>query len=245
MELTPLRIFRVWFFWEVSVSSAIQEGSVRGRNATRELEPGVADELAVCEQKIEAALDTAWHALRQIHDDKLYKVAGYKSFESYCEKRWGYSKTHAYRLIDYSKLIDHLKAEGVATLPQGEGVARPLMKLKRISKNEDDFMQRATEAWQIATDTAPKTFDVPNVTVDHVESSMQHYGVYRNAKRKNPDEDADEIQAALAKVTQCAAFKGAPAKFYEKHGRKGQPAKFYELVTWLNTYAELCGGETD
>jgi hypothetical protein len=97
----------------------------------------------------------------------------------------------------------------------------------------------------MAVDTAPKQFDVPKVTADHVESSMQHFGVYRQVKRKNPDEDADEFSSALAKVTQCEAFKMAPGKFYDKFGRKGCPAAFYELVTWLNAYAELCGGETD
>jgi hypothetical protein len=119
------------------------------------------------------------------------------------------------------------------------------MKLRRISKSEDDFFQRASEALQIATDKAPKTFDVPNITVDHVESTMQHFGLYRNVKRKNPDEDADEISAALAKVTQCVAFKMTPAKFHEKHGKKGCPSQFYELVTWVGAYAELCSGESE
>lgn len=215
------------------------------RTTTRELEPAVADELAVCERKIEEALDGAWHALKRIHDRKLYKVSGYSSFEAYAERRWGYSKTHAHRLIDHAKIVERLKSEGVEILPSGEGLTRPLQKLKRISKNEDDFMQRVGAAWQIAQDTAPKIMDVPQVTAQHVESSMQQFGMYRNAKRKNPNEDADEISAALAKVTQCAAFKMAPGKFYEKFGRKGCPSQFYELVAWVSTYAELCGGETD
>src|SRR5690242_1873908 len=118
-----------------------------------ELEPEAANQLAACEAKIQAALDGAWRALRQIHDDKLYKVAGHKSFEDYCEKRWGYSKSHAYRLIDHAKIVDQLKSEGAEILPAGEGVTRPLQKLRRISKSEDDFTQRVSEAWQIVQDT--------------------------------------------------------------------------------------------
>lgn len=241
--MTPLRFCFVRFLWRSSVRTDTEEGLGRGvRKASRELEPEVADSLADCERKIEAALDSAWQALRKIHDDKLYKVAGYKSFEAYCEARWGYSKTHAYRLIDYSKLIDHLRAEGISA-PLSEGVARPLMKLERISKNYDDFVQRATEAIQIAQDTAPKKFDVPQLTTQHVESAMQHFGIYRNAKRKNPDEIADELSDALARVSQTEAFKMGADKFHEQFGLKGCPSLFYEVAEFIGGYAERCGGE--
>lgn len=215
------------------------------RTVTRELEPAVRDRLHQCESRIDLAYDDAWHALKEIHDSKLYKADGYKSFKDYVEQRWGYSKSRAHRLIDHVKIVEYLKEQGVESLPTSEAHTQALTKLRRISKSEDDFLQRAGNAWEMAVDSAPKQFDVPKVTANHVESSMSHFGVYRNAKRKNPDEDADEISAALAKVTQCAAFKMTPAKFHEKHGRKGQPSQFYELVTWLNAYADLCGGESD
>jgi hypothetical protein len=166
-------------------------------------------------------------------------VTGYGSFESYAENRWGYSKSHAYRLIDYANLLDHFKAEGIETIPQGEGVARPLMKLKRISKNEEDFMQRATTAWQIATDTAPKTLDVPQVTVEHVESSMQHFGLYRNAKRKNPNAAADELRDLLTKIGQSDAIKMTPAAFCKQFEAKGFPSTFPRIVEWLVKCAEI------
>lgn len=215
------------------------------RTATRELEPAVKDRLHELEGRIEGAYDDAWHALKEIFDGHLYKVDGYKSFKEYVEQRWGYSKSRAHRLIDHVRIVEYLKEQGVENLPRSEAHTTALTKLRRISKSEDDFLQRAGNAWEMAVDTAPKQFDVPKVTANHVESSMQHFGVYRQVKRKNPDEVADEISSALAKVTQCVAFKMQPEKFYEKHGRKGCPSQFYELVTWLTSYAELCGGESD
>lgn len=212
---------------------------------TRELEPAVQNRLQECEYRIDRAYDDAWHALKEIHDGKLYKAAGYTSFKDYVEQRWGYSKSRAHRLIDHVKIVEYLKEQGVDTLPTSEAHTTALTKLRRISKGEDDFLQRAGNAWEMAVDTAPKQFDVPKVTADHVESSMAHFGVYRNAKRKNPHEDADEISAALAKVTQCKAFQMTPAAFYAKHGKKGCPSQFYQLVSWLNAYAAECGGETD
>lgn len=215
------------------------------RRATPDLESELQNRLHDLEARIEGAYDDAWHALKEIFDGHLYKADGFSSFKSYVEQRWGYSKSRAHRLIDHVRIVEYLKEQGVENLPKSEAHTTALTKLRRISKGEDDFLQRAGNAWEMAVDSAPKQFDVPRVTANHVESSMSHFGVYRNAKRKNPDEDADEISAALAKVTQCAAFKMTPAKFHDKHGRKGQSSQFYELVSWLNAYAELCGGESD
>lgn len=209
------------------------------RRVVMELEPEVAGLLQACEKEIEQALDSAHHALRRIHDDKLYKADGYKTFEDYAEKRWGYSKSRAYQLIDHSKIVEHLKNEGVEILPGGEGMTRPLQKLRRISKSEDDFMQRVEEAWQIAQDTAPKVHDVPQVTVNHVESTMEHYGLYRSVKRKNPDEDAVELRELLTKIGQSDAMKLAPEAFLKRYELKGFPSNFPRIVTWLSACADL------
>jgi hypothetical protein len=222
------------------------EGTAKGtRTATRELEPAVQNLLRECEYRIEHAYDDAWHALKQIHDDKLYKADGYTSFKDYVEQRWGYSKSRAHRLIDHVKIVEYLKEQGVEALPTSEAHTQALTKLRRISKSEDDFLQRAGEAWEIAKDTAPKSFDVPRVTADHIESTMSQYGIYRNAKRKNPDEDADELRERLTKLAQCEAFKTTPESFAKKFGKKCVPSKFYERLSWLNGLAEALGGETD
>jgi hypothetical protein len=196
-----------------------------------------------CEDQIERSLDTAWHALREIHDRQLYVDEGYGSFKAYCEKRWGYSKSRAHQLIDYTKIVDHLKANGVEFLPSGEGQVRPIMKLRRKSKNEEDFLDRAAEAWQIATDTAPKKQDVPQVTGDHVESTMAHFGIYGRKSAPKPNAVREELKSALYKLASCQAMKMSGHDFVEQHGSGAFPKGFHGLVDWLTECAEVADAD--
>jgi hypothetical protein len=38
-------------------------------------------------------------ALKAIRDQRLYREAGYPSFDAYCRERWGFGRTHATSLI--------------------------------------------------------------------------------------------------------------------------------------------------
>lgn len=214
---------------------------VIGRATLGELEPAVQDNLRLCESKIEGALSDAWHALRKIHDDKLYKADRYNTFEEYAEKRWGYSKSRAYQLIDHANIIDRLKAEGVAFLPSGEGLTRPLQKMKRSSKSEDDFQQKVSVGWRAACDSAPKVMDVPQVTVQHVESTMERLGLYRNAKRSNPTAAATALRDLLTKIGQSDALKETPEDFYDEYELKGLPSNAARTVGWLVAYLDRAG----
>lgn len=215
------------------------------RVALIQVEPEIKNLLADCEAKIETCLSEAHYALRRIQEEKLYRAAGYKSFESYVAERWGYSKTHAYRLIDHTKFLDHLKEQHVHVLPASEGVSRPLMKLKRLAKSDDDFMQRAENAWQIAVDKAPKVLDVPQITPEHVEATMAHYGIYRPAKRKNTSEEATKLRELLTKLGQCGALKMSPEVFMNRFEGKGFPNNFQTTLSWLMGCAELGAGPGD
>jgi hypothetical protein len=195
--------------------------------------------LLECEHTIEHSLDGAWHALRRISDERLYVEDGYGNFESYCEKRWGYSKSYAYRLIDHTKLIDHLKESGIGILPSSEGQTRPLMKLKRKSKNEAEFLQKAGEAWQIAADTAPKVFDVPKITGDHVESAMSHFGIHGRKSPPKAQYIVQEMRQALGRLSQCSALRLSGHDFVEKYGSEAFPKNFHELIDWLTECAEV------
>lgn len=50
-------------------------------------------------------------ALAKVRDAKLYR-AEHKTFEAYCEKRWNFSRTHAYRLIASATIADALSPMG-------------------------------------------------------------------------------------------------------------------------------------
>jgi len=47
-------------------------------------------------------------ALSKIKELRLYKHIGFKSFEDYTIKRLDIKKSHAYRMINASKVIDNL-----------------------------------------------------------------------------------------------------------------------------------------
>jgi hypothetical protein len=209
------------------------------RTTARELEVEVQEQLRDCERRIDAAQTDAWDALRKIHEDKLYKVDGYSSFKDYVESRWGLSKTHAHRLIDHSKIIEYLKAEGTGFMPGGEGLTRPLTKLRRTAKSEDDFLQKASEAWRIASDTSPKAFDVPQVTVQHVESTLGQFGLYRNVKSSSGPSVAAELRALLTKIGKSDALKMAPEEFVKRFADKGLPSDFFRILDWMRGCAEL------
>jgi len=76
--------------------------------------------------------------LSKIKKLRLYKHIGFKSFEDYTIKRLDIKKSHAYRMINASKVIDNLSPIG-DILPQNEAQARLLTKF-------DTFTQR--QLWQ-------------------------------------------------------------------------------------------------
>lgn len=97
-------------------------------------------------------------ALLTIRDKKLYKA--YATFEDYCFDRWGFSRTHAYRLIDAATIVGNLKMSPYGDiLPEAEAHVRPLTQLEPPQQRE---------AWQRAIDTAPNG----KVTGPHVRRTV-------------------------------------------------------------------------
>jgi len=76
-------------------------------------------------------------ALKEIRDSGLYRKLCFDSFEQYSKIRWDLGKSHCYRLIEASDVIDNLSPIG-ESVPQNESQVRPLTKL-------DAFNQR--KAW--------------------------------------------------------------------------------------------------
>lgn len=71
----------------------------------------------------------AGEALREIRDTKLYKQYG--TFEQYCEKKWKFTKTRAYQLMDAEKTVNNLLTAGInpEALPVNEAQVRALSAL--------------------------------------------------------------------------------------------------------------------
>ncbi len=67
-------------------------------------------------------------ALKEIRDDRLYRELLFDTYEAYLKKRWDMSRSHAYRLIEASRVIKNLSPIG-DILPENEAQLRPLVQL--------------------------------------------------------------------------------------------------------------------
>ena len=81
-------------------------------------------------------------ALKEIQNGRHYLKLSFKSFESYVRVRWDMGRSHAYRLIEASAVIDNLSPIG-ERLPKNEAQARPLKKLDPYSQKKawSDFLK--------------------------------------------------------------------------------------------------------
>lgn len=85
-------------------------------------------------------------ALKEIRDNRLYKLALFDTFEAYTRARWDISRAHAYRLINYCEVIHNLSPIG-DILPANESQVRHLASLKPLEQRRTwkDFLDSGTE----------------------------------------------------------------------------------------------------
>lgn len=72
-------------------------------------------------------------ALKEIRDNRLYKLALFETFEAYVKARWDMGRAQAYRLIKAYEIICNLSPIG-DILPANESQVRPLVQLKPIEQ---------------------------------------------------------------------------------------------------------------
>lgn len=139
-------------------------------------------ELEQCEKLIKNSFVDAGKAFRQIRDEGLYEKAGYKSFNKYCEERWGYKPTYVTRLIGSCTVVENLSEmvpigtktdnnKNTAQLPETESQARPLISLEKDEQ---------AEVWQLVIDTAPEG----KITATHVEDVVKEYKEEKKQEEK-------------------------------------------------------------
>lgn len=102
------------------------------------------DHEKVIEQGLATFVEVGW-ALLRIRDQRLYRAAGYTTFEDYCQQRWDLTRQHANRLIAATEIVDALEPTG--SIPQSERQLRPLAPLR-------DRPEQAREAWAEAVEEA-------------------------------------------------------------------------------------------
>lgn len=85
-------------------------------------------------------------ALKEILDNRLYRLALFDTFEAYTKARWDISRAHAYRLIKYCEVIHNLSPIG-DVLPANESQVRHLASLRPMEQRRvwKDFLDSGTE----------------------------------------------------------------------------------------------------
>ncbi len=85
-------------------------------------------------------------ALKQIRDNRLYKLALFDTFEAYARTRWDISRAHACRLIKYTEVIHNLSPIG-EILPANESQVRILAQLRPMEQRRvwKDFLASGAE----------------------------------------------------------------------------------------------------
>lgn len=85
-------------------------------------------------------------ALKEIRDNRLYKLALFDTFEAYTRARWDISRAHAYRLIQYCEVIQNLSPIG-DVLPANESQVRHLARFRPIEQRRiwKDFLAGGSE----------------------------------------------------------------------------------------------------
>lgn len=114
-------------------------------------------------------------ALAEIRDNRLYR-AEFKTFEDYCDQRWGIGRNYANKVIAASKVVKNL-GTNVPTLPVSESQTRPLTSLPPHEQQR---------AWQEAVDTAPNGKPTAAHVQRIVNTQRAHVGSY------DPDEEYSE-----------------------------------------------------
>jgi len=95
--------------------------------------------LAVLEEKIakgkEAFLEVA-AAFLEIHEGKLYREAGYATFELYCQHRWGISRDMGQKYLSMGKVVQNVAPVLPPGKAPGQMQARALAPLKAEQQRE-------------------------------------------------------------------------------------------------------------
>lgn len=74
-------------------------------------------------------------ALKEIRDERLYRILLFETFEAYTKTRWDIGKSQAYRLIEACSVIDNLSPIG-EILPENESQVRALTQLEPFDQRK-------------------------------------------------------------------------------------------------------------
>lgn len=75
-----------------------------------------------------------WIAAAQIKSEKLWREAGFDSFEAYCRDRFGWEKSNAYEVAGAGEVVLQLQAAGAEEIPNSVAAVQVLKKVAPESR---------------------------------------------------------------------------------------------------------------
>lgn len=136
-------------------------------------------------------------SLMAIRDEKLY-APNHETFEAYCKIRWGFAKSHAYRLIESACVVNTISDEtspiGDTKTHSSSGKSQNVVptnesQARAVAESSDDPKTRA-KVWAAAVESAPKdSAGKPKVTAAVVKKAAEKI-VPKKPAAEPPKEDS-------------------------------------------------------
>jgi len=132
-------------------------------------------------------------SLRVIHEEKLYRG----DWDDYCSEKWGFSGSHARRLMDAAHCMAVLK-EGLS--PNGEKVQFPINEAQVRALIE---MRKESGKWVKAWQKVLKDTEGKRITAEKIQEVLATKSVKAQAKKAGTakKDEADEANDAEQKLT--------------------------------------------
>jgi len=158
------------------------------------------DQEAIIEQGLKTFYEVG-NALGEIRDARLYRQT-HKTFEDYCQERWGMVASRARQLILASNVVDNLESVTIVTpvnngelvLPTTESQTRPLTQLPP---------QQQAEVWQQAVNASvngkPTAKDV-RAAVDEHKAPKPYSPQHSTAAGKPASPEPKKKRTGLIKI---------------------------------------------
>lgn len=133
-------------------------------------------------------------SLKVLRDKRLYR-ATHKTFEDYCQERFGIVRTTANRGIAFAGVLENLMPQGIKILPDTEKQARSLTKLPTPELQAQAWTQAQTDSGKEQPSNREVTEAVAKVQAE-LEAEKQRTEKFRqesNERRKKVRELEEQI----------------------------------------------------
>ncbi len=174
-----------------------EEKSPESSRAKIEVVEELSPEEEADRQRLELRVERAFYesglALKELRYRRLYRNT-HKSFEQYCQDRFGFQRRYPYYLIDAVDVVDNLCTNSAQILPNKETQVRPLTKLKP---------DKQYQVWQEAVEQVGGRVPPARIVKDAV---LRHVGIVERLKQKNPSPS----EFAQGDVVEIKSLKRSP-----------------------------------